>query len=64
MFADYRVPQALLYFNVLSYSPMLLEILYAHEKHHNSPESDPCMNSQNMILRGDPNEVEIRLFAD
>ncbi|KJE92058.1 hypothetical protein CAOG_03086 [Capsaspora owczarzaki ATCC 30864] len=44
MFADYRVPQALVHLGALEYSPALLERLKRHE----------------LMLSGDPDEVEIR----
>ncbi|OTF74014.1 DUF2419 domain containing protein [Euroglyphus maynei] len=44
MFADYRIPQVLHYFGILKYSPILLEKL----------------RQNNLIMNGDPFEVEIR----
>jgi hypothetical protein len=60
MFADYRVPQALVYFGVIVYSPELLSVLRKQEDHHLSLESDVAMNDQNMMKRGDEFEIEIR----
>jgi hypothetical protein len=60
MFADYRVPQGLLYHQVIQYSPALLSILKRHEAHHESKESDPALNAEYLLRRGDPFEVEIR----
>ncbi|KAJ3270462.1 hypothetical protein HDV01_007822 [Terramyces sp. JEL0728] len=60
MFADYRVPQGLLYFNLLTYSPELLSVLSQHQSHHESRDSDVRLNAQNMLKRGEEFEVEIR----
>ncbi|KAJ3370891.1 hypothetical protein HDU91_005764, partial [Kappamyces sp. JEL0680] len=60
MFADYRVPQTLLYFGILEYSPELTTVLKRHEEHHDSATSDPQLNTQFMLNHGDEMEVEIR----
>ncbi|KAJ3322183.1 hypothetical protein HDV06_003243 [Boothiomyces sp. JEL0866] len=60
MFADYRVPQGLLYFKLLEYSPELLSVLHKHQTHHESPDSDIQLNAGNMLKRGEEYEVEIR----
>jgi hypothetical protein len=60
MFADYRVPQTLLYFQCIKYSDALLKVLSEHEAHHNSATSNHSLNSSMMIHRGDAYEVEIR----
>ena len=60
MFADYRVPQTLLHFGLLEYSPELLQVLQCHLDHHSSETSDPLMNSKFMLQRGEEYEVEIR----
>ena len=60
MFADYRVPQALVYFGILVYSPQLLSLLQKHEDHHLSLESNAGLNNELTMKRGDPFEIEIR----
>jgi hypothetical protein len=60
MFADYRVPQALVYFGVIDYSEELYDTLRKHEAHHLSLTSDFTLNSMNTLKRGDDYEVEIR----
>jgi hypothetical protein len=60
MFADYRVPQGLLFHQVLHYSPALMSILKRHEAHHESKDTDPALNTAHLLRRGDPFEVEIR----
>ncbi|KAJ2722816.1 hypothetical protein GGI07_003071 [Coemansia sp. Benny D115] len=52
MFADYRVPQALYHFGVLSYSPKLLKFLENAQKH---PQ-----NTSSLLPSGHPWEIEIR----
>ena len=59
MFADYRVPQSLVYFGVISYSSELLEILKRHERYHNLG-GDINLLHRNLLMRGDQMEVEIR----
>ncbi|KAJ2999437.1 hypothetical protein HDV02_002922 [Globomyces sp. JEL0801] len=60
MLADYRVPQALLYFKVLEYLPDLMSTLKKHEQYHRSIDSNVQLNSENMLQRGHPYEIEIR----
>ncbi|KAJ3258752.1 hypothetical protein HK103_003346 [Boothiomyces macroporosus] len=60
MFADYRVPQGLLYFKLMEYSPELLSVLQKHQLHHESLDSDITLNNENMLKRGEEYEVEIR----
>eukprot|EP00842_Homolaphlyctis_polyrhiza_P002680 jgi/Hompol1/3412/HPOL_003230-RA len=63
MFADYRVPQALVYFGILQYSPDLYALLKQHEAYHEQvavSSQDTVDNATNMIPRGHPYEVEIR----
>jgi hypothetical protein len=61
MFADYRVPQALLFYNVLQYNEELLEFLKKNEDYHRQITSS--VNGENtkyMLERGHQYEVEIR----
>ena len=60
MFADYRVPQALLYFGIIEYSNELKNLLQMHETHHLSSTSDKALNCMNVLERGNNFEVEIR----
>jgi hypothetical protein len=60
MFADYRVPQGLCYFNILTYSNELLSLLRDHQEHHQSSNTNCALNTVKMLKRGDPMEVEIR----
>ncbi|KAL2918505.1 hypothetical protein HK105_201906 [Polyrhizophydium stewartii] len=63
MFADYRVPQALVYFGILDYTPELMDLLRKHESYHDQPAATPAdtvENASNMITGGHPYEVEIR----
>jgi hypothetical protein len=60
MFADYRVPQGLLFHKLLVYSDQLISTLKQHQQHHESKDSNPLHNEKYMLQRGDPMEVEIR----
>ncbi|PVV05190.1 hypothetical protein BB560_000284 [Smittium megazygosporum] len=54
MFADYRVPQVLVYLGILKYSPKLLNLLEsAYFGEHKTSESD-------LVSHGDRYEIEIR----
>ncbi|KAI8921670.1 UPF0553 protein C9orf64-like protein [Entophlyctis helioformis] len=67
MFADYRVPQALVHFGILEYSQTLQDTLRRHEAYHSMPVSESqsqteltAENAQHMLPYGHPYEVEIR----
>ena len=63
MFADYRVPQALLYFGILEYSEPLQAILRKHEAFHSSPSlriTEANGSDDALLPYGHPLEVEIR----
>ena len=53
MFADYRVPQALVHFDILQYSDFLMDILKKGEKVSDS-------KSAHLLRSGDRLEIEIR----
>jgi hypothetical protein len=59
MFADYRVPQALLGLGVISYSKKLFDTLILHQEYHNQ-KAIGHDNDAHMIKRGHVYEVEIR----
>ncbi|KAI8910364.1 hypothetical protein EDD86DRAFT_189858 [Gorgonomyces haynaldii] len=59
MFADYRVPQALLAIGLISYSPELEQRLKEDELYH-STIGEPNENQKHMIPRGHQFEIEIR----
>jgi hypothetical protein len=63
MFADYRVPQTLLYLDILNYSPELLNVLYTNDLYHSQKATSKEQEEENykfMIPRGHDYEVEIR----
>lgn len=61
MFADYRVPQTLLYYGILKYSPQLMATLLQNQRFHSLKSSSTKDESEkHMIKRGDLYEIEIR----
>jgi hypothetical protein len=66
IFADYRVPQALVYFGLLEYSSNLLGVLEKHASFHElvghrETQTDPLNREMtHTIPHGDSKEMEIR----
>lgn len=61
MFADYRVPQALVHLKVIEYTTELLNLLDLNLEYH-KVKATPILheNERHMLAYGDPREVEIR----
>ena len=66
IFADYRIPQALVYFGLLEYSENLMNVLLEHQRYHESETVDSNILDQNERERihtlpyGSSLEVQIR----
>ena len=66
IFADYRVPQALVYFGLLDYGSELIQVLEKHSSYHDSPGKDTNLKDPleremaETIPHGDRKEMEIR----
>jgi hypothetical protein len=59
IFADYRIPQILVYHGILEYSDELMRILETHAAYHSRADID-SNTTESLMAYGDPLEVEIR----